>query len=181
MTRYKHRCPVRRQWLALIVTAGFLFLDGCQRCETRRVTGAPVTSTLGPSDVDLIQAVRRSVEGKTYEVTSTRQEEQRHVCSEFDVKLDPFMPRNPELAKCPRAGATYPIWTSVTVRETRKCELLPPPESGWHVQGIGEDRWRVTQAGSTWDVQRLRGEAAKPGDHVEVSSFSLRIDAHQKC
>jgi len=139
------------------------------------------TITADPSREDIIQAVRRSVEGKTYTVMTVRQESRLHTCSQYDVDFDPYMPRNPELAKCPYVGATYTTWESVTEPETRTCDSLPGPEYGWRVEELGNDRWRVSQSGSVWDVEKLDGSSASVGEVVRVSSFSFAIKPHQDC
>lgn len=56
------------------------------------------TITTTPSSEDIIQAVRRSVEGRTNLVTENQQESTLHTCSQIDVDLDPYMPHNPKLA-----------------------------------------------------------------------------------
>ena len=125
--------------------------------------------------------MRRSVEGKTYTVTTSRQEPKTHTCSEYDVDRDPYMPHNPELAKCPRVGATYTTWETVPERQTRRCEPLPGPEYGWHVQEAGADKWQVSLGGSVWDVEKLSGAATSAGKQITVSNFAFSINPHQDC
>jgi hypothetical protein len=100
----------------------------------------------------------------------------------MDVDFDPYMPHNPELAKCPYEGKTYTDWESVSRPETRTCPSLPEAnQPGWYVEDLGEDRWRVSRGGSTWDVEKIEGGAANVGDVIKVSSFAFAIKAHQAC
>ena len=132
-----------------------------------------------PSREDIIQAVRRSVEGKTYTENVSQQEPTTRMCSEMDVETDPYMPRNPELAKCPRVGAPYTTWQTVTKPEVRECKSLPGPESGWNVQALPPDRWRVSRGASVWDVEKTSGRRVEKA--VTVSSFTFAITPHQNC
>ncbi len=139
------------------------------------------TITKTPSREDIIQAVRRSVEGKTYRVMTERQESKLHTCTQFDVDLDPYMPHNPELAKCPYVGKTYTTWETVAEPETRTCKPLPGPEYGWQVEKLDDDRWRVSLSGSVWDVEKLDGASASAGEYIKVSSFTFAIQGAQDC
>lgn len=139
------------------------------------------TITTTPSREDIIQAVRRSVEGKTYLVTENQQESTLHTCSQIDVDLDPYMPHNPELAKCPYVGATYTTWETVTEHQTRNCESLPDPEYGWYVKEIGKDKWQVSLSGREWNVEKLDGASASAGEYIKVSGFTFAIQAYQDC
>lgn len=119
--------------------------------------------------------------GSTYTVTVYEQRQVTRRCSQLDVDLDPYMPRNPELAKCPRVGATYHEWESVPVQEQRDCQPLPATTSGWSVQPTGSDRWRASYGGSTWNVEKLSGGSASQGDTIRVSSFTFSIVPNQDC
>ena len=176
--------------LALFAIAVSLMTAGCRSCTGNTPpsgngnSSSPGTSGPGsvrsePSREELIEAVRRSVNGKKYEEFVTRQEQVTHTCTQRDVDLDPHMPRNPELAKCPRPGATYTRWESVRKSETRECPSLPDPSAGWNVREIGENRWRVSRGGSAWDVENRGGRAVDQA--VNISGFSLYITPHQKC
>jgi hypothetical protein len=129
------------------------------------------TFTTSPSREDVIQAVRRSVNGKTYSVPSSQQEQVSHTCSQIDVDFDPYMPNNPELAKCPYVGATYMTWETVNQSETRTCEALPDSDAGWYVEEISDNKWRVSLYASMWEVEKLDGASANVEDYVEVSGF----------
>jgi len=167
--------------LATIFAITLALLDGCGgNVRTHYVPSTP-TVTATPSRENIIEAVRHSVEGKTHVVTAQRQEPQVHRCDQNDVDRDPYMPHNPELAKCPSVGATYTTWQTVTEHQTQRCEPLPGPEYGWHVQELGDDKWRVSLGGSSWDVQKLSGAAAKGPEQVNVSSFEFSINPHQDC
>src|SRR5262245_12509935 len=106
----------------LVILPLIFFPTGCRSVPSNgghNSSSEPITSE--PSRDDLIQAVRNDVNGKTYYRTSnkpvTRYERRPHSCSQFDVDRDPYMPRNPELARCPRVGATY--WVNETITETQ--------------------------------------------------------------
>jgi hypothetical protein len=178
--------------LACIVTIALV--TGCGNATNNgnhKSSSEPITTE--PSQADLIQAVRNSVNGKTYSRTSTanrpvtRYERRPHTCTQFDVDRDPYMPRNPELARCPRAGHTY--WTdepvteteSQKVTETLQCPTLPGAEFGWSVVPAGDDTWRVSVNGSTWDVTKVDGGAVGVPGVVRVSKFTFTIKPHQNC
>jgi hypothetical protein len=168
--------------LVIFATAVALMTAGCRSCADngspqRNDDSATVRSE--PSREHIIEAVRRSVDGKKYEETVYRREQVTRICSQQDVDLDPYMPRNPELAKCPRAGARYTTWENVPRRETRECASLPGTESGWNVQEVARNRWRVSLGGSVWDVENKEGAAVEQG--VKVSTFLFAITPHQKC
>lgn len=139
------------------------------------------TYTTTPSRKDIIQAVKRGVEGKTYTVSTSHEEPIIHRCSQQDVDFDPYMPHNPELAKCPSVGATYTEWKTVHENKTLQCAYLPNVDAGWYVESKGDDRWQVSISGSTWDVKKLNGASANTGDYVRVSSFTFMITPHQDC
>ena len=110
------------------------------------------------------------------------------MCSQFDVDLDPYAKRNPELAKCPRVGATYWVNETIQVKESHSCGSLPGPDAGWQVQEIGSDKWRVSISGSAWDLTKLEGESkgqkidAKIVQvHIRGSQYAFIIAAHQEC
>src|SRR5690349_12711704 len=131
----------------------------------------PISST--PSRENIIEAVRHSVEGKTYEVATEREESTVHTCEQYDVDVHRF--------GCNSIGQTYTTSEAVPARETKHCEPLPGPEHGWQVTETGSDKWRVTLAGSVWDVEKLNGAAISGGGAVNVSSFSFSIQPHQSC
>lgn len=166
--------------LIIFIILGSTVLVGCGGSNQPSVPSIP-TITTTPSREDIIQAIRRSVDGKTYSVTTEHQESQLHTCSQFDVDLDPYMPHNPELARCPSVGASYTTWETVTERETRSCQPLPDPEYGWYVEEVGQNRWKVSLSGSEWSVEKLDGASASAGDYIKVSGFSFAIQAYQDC
>lgn len=161
----------------LIVFITVVVLTACGSKDSPSIP----TITSDPTRTDIIEAVRDSVNGKTYTATIFRDEAVFHTCSQMDVDMDPYMPHNPELAKCPSVGATYTTWETYTEYETRTCEALPGPEYGWYVEELGDDKWRVTYSGSVWDVEKLEGGAASMGDTVHVSGFVFKITAYQDC
>jgi len=163
--------------LIIFIILGSTVLVGCGGSNQPSIP----TITTTPSREDIIQAIRRSVDGKTYSVTTEHQESQLHTCSQFDVDLDPYMPHNPELAKCPSVGATYTTWETVTGREAPSCQPLPDPEYGWYIEEVGQNRWRVSLSGSEWSVEKLDGASANAGDYIKVSGFSFAIQAYQDC
>src|SRR5262249_48719820 len=89
-----------------------------------------------------------------------------HNCTSFDVNTMP--------ARCPFVGATYPDFS-------RACPQLPGPNSSWDVQQQGEDAWRVSRAGSVWDVTKLDGQATNVDNVARVSKFSFHITPRQRC
>jgi hypothetical protein len=123
-----------------------------------------------PTSEDIINAVRRSVSGKTYTVSTTKQERKAHYCGQKDNS-----------GRCPYAGAIYYTYAGVPVRETRTCNPLPEPQFGWSVQTAGEDRWRVINSGSAWDVEKTDGSATQAGELIRISRFAFRIHPHQDC
>jgi hypothetical protein len=165
----------------IITTIAIVVLGGCGGGSGGNNRPSRPAVTSDPSREDIIQAVRRSVQGKTYVVRTAEQEARTHICSQYDVDLDPYMPRNPELAKCPRVGATYTTWEPVSKQETRTCDALPSPEYGWYVEEINNNRWRVSHSGSVWDVEKRDGGSASVGEFVTVSGFSFLIKPHQDC
>src|SRR2546423_7751557 len=74
--------------LIIVAIAIVLLFGGCGGDGPKPRPGdnpPPPTVTAPPSREDIIQAVRRSVDGKTYTVKTQRQEPQTHVCSQEDV------------------------------------------------------------------------------------------------
>ena len=178
--RLKHSSAIVAFVLVSLVVG--LVLAGCGSNDENSIATLPIpipTFTKNPSQEDIIEAVRRSVNGKTYSVSvpSSRQESVEHTCSQMDVDLDPYMPHNPELARCPKVGATYKTWITVDESETqtRTCEPLPEQDAGWHVEEAGDNKWRVSINGSTWDVEKLDGASANVGEYVAVSDFAFMV------
>jgi hypothetical protein len=186
--------PYSSATLVCFMTIPLVFFStGCSSPSNgdHKSSSEPITTE--PSQADLVQAVRNSVNGKTYSRTSTaskpvmRYERRAHFCSQLDVDRDPYMPRNPELAKCPRVGHTY--WTNEpvtetepqTVTETLRCPTLPGPEFGWSVVQVSDDTWQVSVSGSTWDVTKVDGGAVGVPGVVRVSKFTFTIKPHQDC
>jgi hypothetical protein len=139
----------------------------------------PISSE--PSRADLISAVRNHVSGKTYTKKATRYERRAHTCTQYDVDRDPYMPRNPELAKCPYVGKTYWTQDPVYVSETHNCGSLPADPAGWSVTPTGKDQWRVAYAASVWDLTKIEGEHAGAEAIVRVAAFAFIIRPHQDC
>jgi hypothetical protein len=125
-----------------------------------------------PSREDIIQAVRNHVGGKTYSKTVKKDVPRTHTCSQIEVNIDP---------RCPFPGATYSINESKTVTETHTCSSLPGPEAGWSVTSTGNDTWRVSHAGSAWDVTKADGRAAGAEGVIRVSEFAFKIKPQQDC
>ncbi len=87
-----------------------------------------------------------------------------------------------QLAKCPSVGATYWAWEREPTDELRECPSLPDSDDpGWYVDDRGGGRWRVSFAGSEWQVERITGTAGAAGDVIEVSSFVFAVAAEQAC
>lgn len=182
----KRVIPTRTRLVLFTITVA-LMTASCRSCTDTPPTGngnstSPPTSGTEPvrsepTREEIIEAVRRGVNGKKYEETVYRQEQVTHTCTQQDVDLDPRMPNNPELAKCPRVGATYTRWERVPKTETRECPQLPT--SGWNVRKVREDHWRVSRGGSIWDVEKTGGAAVE--QVINVSGFSFSIAPHQKC
>ena|SRR5687767_12906635 len=114
-----------------------------------------------PSREDVINAVRNSVSNKTYPETVRRN------CTPSDV--------NAKFHGCLSLGQTYPV------TEYRRCPPLPGPDASWSVQEQGDDKWRVSRAGSVWDIHKESGGGANAGGVTQVSKFSFTITPHQKC
>ncbi len=143
--------------------------------ESRSVT---VTREPELARTDVIEAVRRGVAGKTYSETVYEQVEDSWRCSQIDVDLDPYMPRNPELAKCSHVGDTYTVWESVASEELRSCPAAPDAEDpGWYVQALADDQWRVSHGSSRWTVTKLAGGWVGAEGVVTVSSYQFGIKA----
>ncbi|MDM9384150.1 hypothetical protein QUB80_26085 [Chlorogloeopsis sp. ULAP01] len=155
-------------------------IGGCSQGNGSFDQPTPPIST-DPSREDVIQAVRNSVRGKTYTVEVPEQKSVQRTCSPIDVNNDIHAPRNPELARCPRVGATVQTWKTVYVSKTQTCEEPPGAEFGWLVNDIGDDTWRVSQAGSVWIVKKLEGASAGVKDVIRVSGFTFTIEPQQDC
>jgi len=126
----------------------------------------------GPSRDDLIKAVQDRLAGKKYKTSVTRVEPQWVTCSQIDVQM----------ARCAQVGFKRTIPVTVTKTEMRDCKR--PPDTGWSVQKIGSDRWRVSNSGSTWDLTRMSGGGVNPDTvyiPVKGSSWAFKIEAHQDC
>jgi hypothetical protein len=172
---------VRTALLCALLSCLFI-VSSCSKPSTplpNEPTPPPITHE--PSNNDLIQAVRNSVAGKTYAESVPRTEQQPHTCSQMDVETDPYAQHNPELAKCPSAGHVYYAPVTTWVDEQRPCASLPDPSFGWSVMPLRENLWRVSQSGSSWDVEKLEGQAANAGNAIRFSDFAFAITAHQKC
>lgn len=142
--------------------------------------GSKVVSTT-PTRTDVIEAVRQSVNGKTYVETVYKSVPTTRFCNEIDVDLDPYMPHNPELAKCPYVGKSYVVQDTVAADETRKCATLPAASDGsWYVEDRGDDSWRVSRNTSSWDVGKVGGGSASL-PVISVSGFEFTIEADQDC
>ena len=151
---------------------------------------SPVSITLKPTPTDITEAVRNSVSAKTYTEKQNTTEwvtvRVPHTCDQYDVDTDRYMPHNPELAKCPRVGATYtkdeshPVIHTVDV--SHPCPTLSRADDpAWSVAEIKEDTWRVALSGSSWDVTKVNGGAGGVSDVIHISSFSFIITAYQAC
>jgi hypothetical protein len=179
--RYTHA----RQIVSCAVVLLFIFLVSCSKAkssadqeQTRALT--PQSSD-EPSREDLIEAVRRSVEAKSYSESVPQSQRWSHACSQYDVDVDPYAKENPQLARCPYVGATY--WTTETiyVNQFVHCQTLPGPQFGWTVNPRTSDSWLVSHSGSAWDVSKVEGTSANQGESVHVSKFSFLVVPHQKC
>jgi hypothetical protein len=78
-------------------------------------------------------------------------------------------------------GATHWVPETTTVNQQRACPQLPGREFGWAVERVNADSWRVSNAGSVWDVSKLGGNAVNQGNSIRIANFSFVISAHQKC
>jgi len=171
--------------LAIVMLMIAVWLAACSPGSRGSNSGssnnAPVIVSSDPDRSDIINAVRRGVNGKTYTERVVRWETVRRTCSQMDVETDIYMPNNPELAKCPRVGATYTEQQSYTETMTQRCAALPDASASWSVQETGSDRWRVGYGGRLWNVELISGSASNLGDVVQVSSFSFVITTNQDC
>lgn len=168
--------PVRRLRMLQIVSCSLVVMSGAfVSCSTHleRTDTAKSDSTSEPSREDLIEAVRKSVEGKKYSESVPESQRKQHTCSQYDVDTDPNAKHNPELARCPHVGATY--WTTETtyVNNSLPCQTLPGPQSGWTVSQRTNDSWRVSYSGSSWDVAKTSGTSVNEQDSVSVSKFAF--------
>jgi hypothetical protein len=156
---------------------------------SRNVTSEIHPESQEPANEDLIEAVRNSVAGKTYttsahvarSVAGTTRESR--TCTQYDVDADPNAKNNPELARCPRVGATYWVVVPTTVAETtdvpetRNCESLPGPQYGWTVEPTGNDTWRVSYGGKSWNVEKKSFNAqSAPGMNSKRYEFAVTTD-----
>jgi len=171
---------VRTVLLCLLLFCVSAF-SGCSKGSTPPPSEPTPPITHEPSNNDLIEAVRNNVAGKTYMESVSRTERRQHVCSQMDVETDPNAKHNPELARCPSVGHVYYTPVTTWVNEQRTCASLPGPQFGWSVMPLGENVWRVSQSGGSWDVEKLQGQAANAGNVIRLSDFSFAITAHQKC
>ena len=148
-------------------------------CEDSK-PATPTPQSSGPARDDLVRAVKNHVSSKSYEERVTQVVEVSRRCTQADVDRDIHMPNNPELAKCPRVGATYLVRRNQTTRIARPCAGLPGSESGWSVSNLGNNRWRVGLGGSSWVLTQLSGQVQGNGV-TRVASFAFRIEANQRC
>ena|ERR1700739_3521785 len=180
---------VRKLCMLQIVPCGLAIMSGtfggCSKPSNSthmERTNAPKSDSSGePSREDLIEAVRKSVEAKNYSESVPQSERRSHTCNQYDVDADPNAKNNPELARCPRVGATY--WTTepIYVNQSVHCQSLPGPQLGWTVNQRTSDSWLVSYSGSAWDVSKVEGTSVNQNDSVRVSKFSFFVTAHQKC
>jgi len=169
-------------WSLALVSAILISCSKSTHLEDSEGSGAATPeSSSEPSREDLIEAVRKTVEGKSYSESAPQSQRQLHTCSQYEVDIDPNAKHNPELARCPRVGATY--WTTGTiyVNNSVPCQPLPGPQFGWAVSQRTSDSWLVSYSGSGWDVSKIEGTSANERDSVRVSNFGFLVTAHQKC
>jgi hypothetical protein len=165
--------------LLIVLTLSATLLS-CSSKPTFSVNKDRSTPPEGPSRDDLINAVRRSVESKTIVQQVPQQRTKTNICSQYDVEADPNAKHNPELARCPRAGATYTTIETDYVSQNVKCPGLPASSTGWDVSKVGPDSWRVSNGGSSWTVSKTEGRTDDAGS-VHLSSFTFKVNAHQPC
>ena len=91
------------------------------------------------------------------------------------------MPKNPELARCPRTGAHYKVAQQVPERVEEPCPAPPPPGPAWRVEATGEDRWRVSTGARVRLVSKQSGGALGAGTVVQISQFALLVTTNQAC
>ena len=104
---------------------------------------APTPRSDSPTNGELIDAVVRAAANDKKTTTRHRHIERTHVCSEYDVARDPYMPKNPELAKCPRVGRRYSVRESQPYTEEVRCPALPTSHGAWTVTRLRDDQWRL--------------------------------------
>jgi len=119
-----------------------------------------------PSRDELIEAVRSSVNGKTYPETVLKPQEQTRPCTPTDARYHTY--------GCV-TGGTYRVTVQVPTTEYRPCPTLPGPDPSWNVQSLGNNKWRVSRTTSRWDVEQTAGSPAKAGGAVTAGSFSFSI------
>jgi hypothetical protein len=142
----------------------------------------PITLAPEPTRTDVIEAVRRSVTGTTYAEIVYEDVSRLGTCTQIDVDFDPYMPHNPELARCPAVGHTYTEWDRVANTEVRSCPTPPEADApGWYVEPLADGRWRVSQGASSWTVTKLGGGAVGVADIIGVAGFRFEIAADQAC
>ena len=117
---------------------------------------------------------------KTFETMKTRQVREMKSCTHLDVAQDIYMPNNPELAKCPRVGARYPVFRRVTERVQKSCPNLPETCASWTVSQLQQKKWRLGTGGSSWVVTQISGGSQTNGV-IRVASFAFQIEANQPC
>ena len=169
---------------AAIVSLSATFV-ACKRQEPPQVTppmpAKPAAEEAGPTQSDLIEAVIQAAAGETTVRTKYRQVQTSHVCSDMDVARDPYMPKNPELARCPRRGHRYNVSHSEPYQEQVACPHVPDSKGAWSVVKLGEDHWRISTGGRSWQVAKLSGSQTPPGNVVQLSSFRLSVVAEHGC
>lgn len=146
-----------------------------------------VSISLEPSKENIVDAVLTSASG-SYTTTETHTEwdteQVTRTCTQMQVETDPYMPNNPELAKCLAVGATYTETQSVPreVRKTvsRPCPALPQAASAWSVIEVGNDEWQAAAGGGAWTVKLVMGGSVS-AEVISVSGFSFLIDTTAVC
>ncbi len=179
------KCTYIRQIVSCMMALMLGVLVSCSKATNSTDQGRTKTLAPQPSDEpsreDVIEAVRKNVEAKNYSESVPQSQRQSHTCNQYNVDADPNAKNNPELASCPRVGATY--WTTETiyVNQSVHCQSLPGPQLGWAVNQRTSNSWLVSYSGSAWDVSKVEGTSVNVGDSVHVSKFSFLVVAHQKC
>jgi hypothetical protein len=173
--------------VALLIAFLSVACDGKQTASSRRPTAQSVSDE--PSTEELINAVRSYLSSKMMVEQRGPNDvpghwvSERHSCSQLDVDRDPYMPQNPELAKCPRVGAVREtrLWKAGESTHASKLPCpVPAAGPGWDVRTSGDD-WEITYGGRRWKLRKASGSAVGVEGVVRVAAFVLSVTSFQEC
>lgn len=161
--------------------------------EVSGETAPAVAVRREPSNDELIDAAVHAASADTTTRVRYRTASEQRSCTEMDVATDPYMPHNPELARCPEVGRRYTVTTQEPYQEQVKCPAPPREHQYWSVNPAGENVWRVSSGGRSWTVTQQGGAAvttvqgegssvpSSSNREVKVSDFVFSVISDQGC